>query len=404
MYIHRSIESAVIRLNKSFAAVLIIGPKEIGKLTLLRHCDPQRRVVSLADLKHRALAQRDPTGFMRAFPPPVTIAEIQYAPELLSEIKARAEESGGRGLFWITCSQEFAHIPGNFSSLAGLAGVLPMTGLTLSESMEIEEPQPFLPTAVWAARRSEQLPFASPPDLEAVIRRGCYPAAGIGECDNDEFYADLEREIVEHDVRELLRISDCVEFYEFMILLASAVGRPLNCSEIARDMKRPVPTVKRWISILYTLGLVFPITSFMGISDQRMIKSPKFYFRDTGLAFHLARSRLSEEQCRAAMFENYVVSAIIASYGNRGRRPGISYYRDKEGRQIDIILEENGMAYPVAVRSASDPDVNDVKSFAMLERIERSMPKKPGEGAVICNARTHMPLTDRVSVIPAWYL
>lgn len=404
MYIHRSIEASVRRLSTSFAVVLITGPKGIGKLTLLRHCDPQRPILSLANLKHRMLAQRDPAGFLQAFPPPVTIAEIQYAPELLSAIKVTADEGGGKGLFWITCSQDFALMPGNTVSLAGRAGILCMQGLTLSESLEIENPQRFLPTSVWASARARQIPLASPPDLYGAIRRGTYPAAHLGDVDWDEFYSACEREIIDHDVREMVQISNSIEFYEFMVLLASSVGQPLNCSVIAREMGRPVPTVKRWISILLTLGVVFPLTPFIGISDHRMIKSPKLYFKDTGLAFHLAASRLPEEQCHAAMFENYVVSNIIATYANCGRLPNISYYRDKDGHQIDLILEENGMAYPVAVRCVNAPNVNDVKSFSLLERIEERLPKKPGEGAVICNVRTHMPLTEKVSVIPAWYL
>lgn len=405
MYIHRSIESAIERVNKSFGVVMIIGPRQVGKTTVFKNCDPGRRYVSLDLLPIRKLARESPELFLQRYRPPVLIDEIQYAPELLPYIKAMVDESGEKGMFWITGSQQFNLMRGVSESLAGRVGLLNLQGFSLSELSGRTDESKFLPTQEWQEMRSEKCRFMSKTELYETMWRGFYPALNNDDpADWEDFYGSYVQTYIERDIREITNIGDEIKFLDFLTALAARTGQLLNFSDLARDLGKPLPTVQRWISILQTVGLIYLMYPFSRNISNRMTKMPKLYFMDTGLACYLARWLTSETLENGAksgeMFENFVVGAIIKSYINQGRTPNISFYRDKDKREIDVILEENGYVYPIEIKRKDAPDRGDIKNFDVLEKAGLNV----GEGAVICNARTHMPLTDRVSVIPAWYL
>lgn len=404
-YFKRTLENAVRRLAASFPVVMVTGPRQVGKTTLLRNCDPNRRYVSLDRLELRALAQENPDLFLQRFPPPVFIDEVHHAPQLLPYIKAVVDESHERGAFWLSGSQQFRLMKGVSESLAGRVGVLQLQGFSLNETAGDPDIEKFVPTTEWIEKRASKVDGMDYGSIFHRIWRGNYPALYENPLmDWEDFYSSYVQTYVERDVRELINIGDELAFTKFITAIASRTGQLLNYSDVAKDIGKNVPTVQRWLSLLIASGLVYLLYPYAQSIGNRMTKMPKVYFLDTGLACYLTRwtsPEVLESGAKSGeMLETFVVSELLKTYWHNGRQPNFSFYRDKEKREIDLIVEDDGKLCPVEIKQTSNPTRKDIRHFDILE--ENGM--DVGCGAVICLAKTHLPLTDKVNILPLAYL
>ena len=405
MYIQRTIENAVKRMNSSFSVVLITGPRQVGKTTVFRCCEENRNYVSLDTLENRKLAKENPALFLQRFEAPLLIDEIQYAPELLPYIKALVDEKKQKGMFWITGSQQFHLMQGVSESLAGRVGILNLEGFSLPELAEKPFYDKFVPTPEWISTRSKEAQSLDLKELYEIIWRGSYPALNNDEnIDWEDFYSSYVQTYIERDIRDLTDSGDEMQFLELLTALAARSGQLLNFSDVARDIGKPVSTVQRWVSILQTSGLIYLLYPFSKNISNRMTKMPKIYFMDTGLVCYLTKWNTPETLETGAksgeILETFVVAEILKSYIHNGRKPNISFYRDKDKKEIDVILEENGKVYPIEIKKKTNPDKKDIKNFDVLKKAGLQV----GEGAVICLAKTYLPLTESVNIIPVFYL
>ena len=406
MYIKRTIEKSIERANKFFPVVLVTGPRQVGKTTVLQNCEKQPRTyVSLDTLENRELAKNDPTLFLQRYPAPVLIDEIQYAPELFPYIKASVDKEKKSGMYWLTGSQQF-HLMKNVSeSLAGRVGILQLEGLSQDEKNGHPDVPPFLPTEEYIKTKVQNATETDLLKIYELIWKGSYPK--LYPADNDYwavFYESYMQTYIERDIKALSAVGNELDFVKFMRALAARTGEMLNYSELANDVGVSQPTIKSWLSILQASGLVYILRPYYNNVSNRFIKTPKVYFMDTGLACYLTGWKTPEVLESGAMsgnmFETYVVSEIIKSYWHNGKQPDIYYYRDKDKREIDVLLHENGTLYPVEIKKKSNPDKGDIKAFNVIEALKQ----KRGTGAVVCMAQTHFPLTEDVNIIPVGYL
>ena len=406
MYIKRTIEKSIERANKFFPVVLVTGPRQVGKTTVLQNCETQPRTyVSLDTLENRELAKNDPTLFLQRYPAPVLIDEIQYAPELFPYIKASVDKEKKSGMYWLTGSQQF-HLMKNVSeSLAGRVGILQLEGLSQDEKHGHPDVPPFLPTEEYIKTKVHSAAETDLLKIYELIWKGSYPK--LYPADSDYwavFYESYMQTYIERDIKALSAVGNELDFVKFMRALAARTGEMLNYSELANDVGVSQPTIKSWLSILQASGLVYILRPYYNNVGNRFIKTPKVYFMDTGLACYLTGWKTPEILESGAMsgnmFETYVVSEIIKSYWHNGKQPDIYYYRDKDKREIDVLLHENGTLYPIEIKKKSNPDKGDIKAFSVIETLKQ----KRGTGAVVCMAPTHLPLTGDVNIIPVGYL
>jgi len=398
MYYRRTLTSTIQSASAAFPVVLVTGPRQVGKTTLLQHAAKQGRAyVTLDDPQVRLLAKTDPALFFQTYRTPLLIDEIQYAQELFPYIKMIADREKRPGLFWLTGSQHFHLMKGVTESLAGRVAVLDLQGLSQGEKLGRPETPPFLP----GNRPDTQ---CEPLELRAVyemIVKGSFPALFAGaNPDRELFYASYLRTYIERDVRDLLKISDEANFVKFIKVAAARTGQLLNYSDLARDVEVSQNTVKAWLSVLQTSGLVYLLQPYFTNVTSRLIKTPKLYFMDTGLCCYLTGWRTAETlesgAMNGALFETYAVTEIIKSYWHQGRQAPVYFYRDKEKREIDVLIEENGTLYPVEIKKTASPGSKDIRNFALLQKQKA----KIGHGAVICLAQRRLPLTREAHSVP----
>jgi uncharacterized protein len=331
MYFKRTLSESLQKASKTFPIVFITGPRQVGKTTLLEQCSQEDRVyVTLDDTEIRALAKRDPALFFQRFKAPLLIDEVQYAPELFPYLKMIADKEKKTGIFWLTSSQQF-HLMKNISeSLAGRVALLDLQGLSQCEKFNKPVRFPFLP-----ANNLEKVVELDLKSVYEIILKGSYPALYAQEnIDIKLFYSSYLRTYLERDVRDLLNISDEQKFVTFLKVAAARTGQLLNYADIARDVDVSQNTVKSWISILQTSGLIYLLQPYYTNITSRAIKTPKLYFLDTGLCCYLTGWSTSETLETSAMsgaiFETYVVSEILKSYWHNGKQPQLYFYREKE--------------------------------------------------------------------------
>ena len=401
MYFKRTLSKFLQAASKTFPVIFITGPRQVGKTTLLEHSSVEDRAyVTLDDPQIRLLAKNDPAMFFQRYQAPLLIDEVQYAPELFSYIKMIADKEKRTGMFWLTGSQQF-HLMKNISeSLAGRVAILDLQGLSQREKFNKPIQQPFLP-----ANNLEKVADLDLKSVYEIILKGSYPALYAREdVDRRLFYSSYLRTYLERDVRDLLKISDEQKFITFLQVAAARTGQLLNYADIARDVSVSQNTIKSWISILQTSGLIYLLQPYYNNITSRAIKTPKLYFLDTGLCCYLTGWNTSETLETSAMsgaiFETYVVSEIIKSYWHNGKQIQIYFYRDKEKKEIDILIEENGKLYPIEIKKSANPSTKDIKNFSVLDSI--SKPK--GQGAIICFSNNYLPLNKDVTIIPVSYL
>lgn len=400
MYIERKIEQQANYLSDHFPVVVIAGARQTGKTTLIRKLTGSRNGMTYVTLDYpqvRELARNDPELFLQQYPAPVIIDEVQYAPELLPFIKIRIDEDRKNGQFFLTGSQMFRLMKNVSESLAGRAGILSLYAFSRAEIYGTEE-RPFLPTNTLTVKHEETIT-----SVFNRIFRGSMPQMVIdSELSPEAFFGQYVQTYIERDIRDLIEIKNESKFLRFISCAAARTGQEVNLTDMGKDVGIDAKTADSWLSLLVTSGLVHLLYPYSTNTIKRIIKRPKLYFMDTGLACYLSLwndPRVLEKSAMAgAMLETYVVSEIIKQYANRGIdvRGRLTYYRDNNGREIDLMIIENGTIYPVEIKKSADPGREALKNFSVLEKL----PERTGEGAVICLSPLAYPLDSNNKVVP----
>jgi hypothetical protein len=390
-----------------FGSVIVTGPRQVGKTTLLRNLTGDMPYITLDDPVILQAALNEPGTFFKDYPPPIFVDEIQYAPSLFSHIKMHIDQTGAKGQFYLSGSQQF-HLMKNVSeSLAGRIGILNLQGFSSREIREETFDKPFLPSDSYYIARKRDLCEIEYRDVWELIHRGCMPELVTNpDYDRDAYYAAYVKTYIERDVRSLTQIGDEMKFLRFMTVVAAQSGRLINLASISRDVRVSQPTIERWMSILRTAGTVFLLEPYYNSVTKRTIKTPKVYFLDTGLAAYLTRwptvETLRAGAQAGAFFESYVVSEIVKSYYNTGvLEPPLYFYRDKEQNEIDLLIHEDGYLYPIEIKRNADPDKSDVTKFSILDKLSGV---KRGPGGVVCMYDKLVTLSGEDKAIPVSYL
>ena len=417
-YIHRAIEDIVKESANNFKAVLVTGARQTGKSTLLKHLYPEIKEISFDDPFAEEQAKNNPDMFMMLNEPPVFLDEIQYVPSLFRYIKMSCDKSNDKGLFFLSGSQPFKLMDMVSDSLAGRIAIIEMTPLSLREIMNDEFKTPFLPTLEYIQERN--ISVKKPDNIWKIIHRGGYPEIQDQNMDWNMYFSSYIKTYLERDVRELAAVQDLDAFRRFMVACAARTGQMLNYANIAEEVGKDANTIKNWISILEASGIVYILEPFANSALKRVIKTPKMYFRDTGLVAYLTRwltpDTLANGAMRGEIFETFVISEILKSYSNRGLdyKYFVSYYRGKdkirkkkngdivqEEAEIDFIIEENGILYPLEIKLNANVTADMTAAFRVLDDLPE---KKRGMGAVVCMCSMPGMLRENVLQIPCWYV
>lgn len=417
MYIKRAMENVILKTSETFPVLLLTGPRQVGKTTLLQHlAGPERSYVTLDDPDVRFLAKNDPALFMQRFSPPVLIDEIQYAPEILPYIKMSVDRSRQKGDFWLTGSQMFHMMKSVSESLAGRAGILNLLALSGSE-IDHTPSEPFTTSPDRLLARLERARRLTLGEIYERIFRGGMPAmhADTG-VDPESYYSSYVSSYLQRDIRDLTQVADEMSFYNFMIAVAARTGKPVVYDELARESGITGPTAKKWLSILVSSRIIALVQPYHNNVLKRTVKTPLLHFLDTGLCAYLLKwgnAQILERGAMAgAFFESWVFSEIYKSYLNAGKEPPIFYYRDKDQKEIDLLLYYDGVLYPVEIKKSASPGSGAVRHFKVLDPV--SEPERHGEllehkkeignGAVICMAGDLLPLDRKNWYVPAWLI
>ena len=318
MYIKRHIEDTIKRVSEMYPAVIVTGPRQVGKTTVLKKLYANLKYVTLDNPETLEYAKKEGGLFFRTFTPPVVLDEVQYAPELFPYIKIIADETRQKSLFYMTGSQTF-HLMKNVSeSLAGRIGIIQIMGLSLREIKGRAFNMPFLPVSEYLNSSEKDAEDFSQEEIWEIIQKGSMPRLYHADVDDNlwrQFYSDYVKTYIERDVRALTQVGDEIAFLQFMRLLASSTGQLLNYSRIANEIGKSVDTVKHWVSILRTSGVVYLLQPYYHNFNKRIVKTPKVYFLDTGLASYLTGWYTPEQlqfgAMSGSMFETFVVSEIL---------------------------------------------------------------------------------------------
>ena len=417
-YIKRSIEDVIKKSDKTFKCVLITGARQTGKSTLLKKLFPEKKYVSFDDPFIEDQVKQNANMFMMLNPPPVVYDEVQRVPELFRYIKIKCDEESKKGLFCLSGSQPFELMKSASESLAGRVSIIELAGLSLREITKDAFNEPFVPTMEYLEKRNKTAKPVS--DIWSIIHRGGFPELQDKDIEWSSYYASYVKTYLERDVRQLSAVQNLNDFRRFMVAAAARTGQMVNYANIASEIGKDQTTVKNWMNILEASGIVYLLEPYSNSVLKRAIKTPKLYFRDTGLASYLTRWLTPETLAMGAMsghmFETFVISEIIKSYSNRGidYRYCVSYYRGKDKRivkkdgaekeiesEIDLIIEENGVLYPIEIKQNSQVSADETAAFTVLDRIED---KKRGMGAIVCLCPQPGMLRENVLQIPVWYL
>ncbi|NLJ94734.1 MAG: ATP-binding protein [Clostridiaceae bacterium] len=406
MYIARAIEKIILDTSKYYPVILVTGPRQVGKTTMLRHLvEDTHQYISMDDILQRRILSGDPLLFFKNNPGPLILDEIQYVPEAFQTIKHIVDEFNKAGLYYLTGSQSF-HLMQNVSeTLAGRIAILPLQGLSLREIFGVNFLDAFIPSQSYFSKRSKTIHEYS--DLWYHIHRGSMPKlVKEKEMDWDLYYRSYIQTYIERDIRQLTQIADEKLFMDFMIALAARSGSLLNYQAIAKDLGTSAETIKRWTSILETSAVIYLLYPYSNNYLKRAIKTPKVYFLDTGLLAYLTRwltpETLKNGAVAGSVFETFVISEIIKSFLNTGQgNPPLYFYRDKDGKEIDLIIEHGHDLYPVEIKMTANPSKRMGTNFSVLKKIPNAnlMP-----GIILCQYKKLTWLSEDIVAVPIDYI
>ena len=422
-YIKRAAEDTILRVSKMFPVLLVTGPRQVGKTTLLqklaemqRELGIERKYVTLDDPDVRYLAKHDPALFLQRYVPPVLIDEIQYATELLPYIKMSVDRSKQKGDFWITGSQVFRLMKNVSESLAGRVGIVNLLGLSDAEIYQV----PSEPFSTDSKRLMNRLSVTKPRGLNEIYQRifkGSMPELYADEnVDWETYYRSYIDTYLQRDIRDLAQVVDEMQFYNFMTIVAAQTSRPVVYEELANAAGISAPTAKKWLSILVSSHIIALIQPYHNNALKRVVKMPLLHFLDTGLAACLLKwgnpEALEKGAMSGAFFESYVFSEIYKSYLNEGKEPPIFYYRDKDQKEIDLLIYQNGVLSPIEIKKAASPGKAAIKNFHVLDPVSKAetfggletLKVEIGTGSVVCMANDLLPVDEKNWYVPVWLI
>jgi predicted AAA+ superfamily ATPase len=408
VYYKRHIEETIKRIAKRKPVVVITGARQVGKSTMLFKTFDNMNSVSLNRPLVRSGAVTNPSLFFEQNKPPVIVDEIQKVPELFLYIKDVVDSDFAEktGQFYLTGSQSGKLMERVSDSLAGRAGIVKMLGLSFRELDEIPYKKVFKPTGEHIVEIRETAPSFDYEKIVSRIHKGFFPELYKTESDLDDwndYYDSYFQTYIEKDVKEVLNIRDEIAFVKFVRACASLTGEMLSYKTLGEMCGKDVGTVKSWLSVLVSSGLVYLIEPYHNNFSKRLVKSPKMYFLDTGLACFLLGWNTPAQLVNGAawghIFESFVFAEILKSYYNAGKTmPPLYYYRDSDKNEIDILIKDGDTIYPIEIKTTSDPTKTAASAFRLIDKIPDI---KRGEGAVICLAKEVLPLLEGVSILPA---
>ena len=406
MYYHRLIENKLQLIINQFPIILLTGPRQVGKSTLLRNISQGKHLeISFDDLIMRYQVKTDPKLFFKNNRPPMLLDEIQYVPELFPYLKMQVDQNRKDGDYLMTGSQAFVLVKNVSESLAGRAGIFELQGISMREAYQCPFDQAFIPTDQYLDERSRKIVAYN--HLWSFIHRGYMPELVFNpEKDWEVYYASYVQTYIERDIRQLTQVADESLFLKFMVSLAARSGELLNYDSIGKDIGVSNDTIKRWISILQSSRIIYLLQPYFNNRLKRAIRTPKVYFMDTGLLAYLTRWPTAETLANGAkagnVFETFVISEIIKSYLNAGKVDlPLYFYRDRDGREIDLVIESADTLYPIEIKMSASPSLSMAKGFCALESVNG---KSLGKGTIVCQCDRLTWLSDDVAALPIEYI
>lgn len=402
MYIKRHLEAQIIEASRFYPVVMVCGQRQVGKSTMLNEIrEDNRRYVTFDDGNARRLAQTDPALFFETYGYPLLIDEFQRVPSILLEMKKIVDQKAmagedNNGMYWLTGSQKFKMMQNVSESLAGRVAVFDMSSLSAAE-MEDRPADLFDPDLSAIRQRLKTCRKKSIHQVYEEIFRGGMPKLYTTELDRDRFYMDYINTYMERDIRELAQVGKLNAFYDFLVFMAARTGQELKYDEIAVSVGVSAPTAKAWITILERSGIIFILRPYYSNITKRLVKTPKVYFMDTGLAAYLCRwpsaQTLEHGAMDGAFLETYVVSEIVKSYYNAGKPADLYYYRDIDKKEIDLLIVKGDKMYPIEIKKGKEPSKPD-KNFSVLKQFK--MDVQPG--IILCMSDELIPYNRE-----SWY-
>ena len=418
--IKRHIEQVVERRAKNSKAILLTGPRQVGKSTLYKHLFGNVNQVTFDDDLLLAQAEEDMNLFLLNNPCPLMIDEVQKCPSIFSRLKILLDNTDKYGNFFLTGSQKLQLMEGVSESLAGRVSIIELDGLSLREIYDVPFNRHFVPTEEYIEARASVIKDYRR-DLWATIHRGSYPELYANpEKEWTDFYQSYVKTYLERDVNKLIKAKNHLTFVKFLTCAAARTGQVVNYANIASEVGVSEVTVKEWISILEKSGIIYILKPYTSSALNRAIRSPKLYFRDTGLCCYLTRwltpETLKNGAMAGAMYETFVINEILKSYSNEGLEYdfNVFYYngKDKKKRkengeeieidgEIDLILQEDGILYPIEIKLSASPKSDMASEFDVLDGIPD---KKRGLGVIICLYDKKMYLRENLIALPLEYV
>lgn len=415
MYIERAIEKELSDRFFTSKAVAVTGARQVGKTTVTRHLFPEIRRINMKDSRLSNAAKEDPFSFLDGFGRPLFIDEVQAAPYLFNDVKVILDELGGKGNYLFSGSQKWELMKGLSESLAGSVSILEMATLSMREIFQVSYNLPFIPTEEYLREREKKL--IKYKDVWQYIHNGFYPELYDDTPRRWEvFYRDYIATYMERDVYDILKIRDHTTFYRLLVSVAARTGSMLNYSNIADDIGVDSETVKSWIGVLENTGIVYILQPYYNSHLNRAVKTPKIYFRDTGLAAYLTnwmtKEQLRDGAMNGAFFETFVINEIIKSYINAGKDYSkyLYYYRGKDKKknggesfenEIDFIIEDNDVLYPIEIKKNSAVKSDMAAAFPVLDK---AIEKRRGPGTIICTSDYKLKLRENLLALPIEYI
>ena len=418
MYIKRSITEILKKRAKNSRCLLLTGPRQVGKSTLLKEIYSDVKYYTFDDKVLLTSALDDPKLFLKNVAKPSIFDEVQYAKELFPYIKIECDKENRYENYYLTGSQQMKLMDKAKESLAGRVSILELQGLSMREINDISFNKHFVPTEEYiAAREKEVKPYDN---IWQNIHRGAYPELYVTEREWVDFYSSYVRTYLERDIKDEIEIKDEIAFTRFLTSVAARTGQILNYASISEEVGVTQATIKNWISVLEKTGIVFILQPYYSSHLTRAIKTPKIYFRDTGLACYLTRwnnyEALENSAVAGNMFETFVINEIIKSFINEGLEYNFSvfYYRGKDKKrikqngetvetenEIEFIIEENGVLYPIEIKKSAKPMKSMADAFDVLDK---DIDKKRGMGAIVCLYDDKLYLKEDLVVLPIEYI
>ena len=420
MFYERTIEKTLRSVSSSFPVMMLTGPRQVGKTTILKKmADSGRKSVSLDNPTFRSFARREPELFLQRYAPPVLIDEVQYAPELFDYIKVYVDKHKQCGDYWLTGSQTFHLMKNVTESLAGRVGVIRMLGLSNSEICG----NCFSEFTIDPQELTRRAGFVTPMSIREVFERifkGSMPRIyEINNVNRGEYYESYLETYISRDIKGLTQVADELSFLNFVSIVAARTATNVNYETLANETGLSAPTAKQWLSVLVSSGLVALIPPYSNNALKRVIKSPRMYFLDTGLCAYVTRWSSAEVLERGAadgqFFETWVVSEIYKSYLHNGKRPPLYFYRDSNKKEINLIIARDGMINPIEIKKSAAPK-DTIRHFSVLKPIEKNpndedlssgaahLKTTIGTGAVVCMTPDVIPVNENNWYIPAWLI